>query len=241
VVLLSAGIGITPLLAMLYDLSAARCARGVFWLHATRDGEHHPFAADVRGMVDALPHARRFVCFSAPGAGDRPGIDFDAAGRFSRSVFETLHLPQEAEVYLCGPSGFMANMKDILVSLDIAAQRIHTEIFNGGESLTPGVVNRPAIAPHRPANDVDAGVSVSFSRSGIAAHWNASAYQSILELAEACDVPVRWSCRTGVCHNCESGLVSGRVSYDPAPLDEPAEGNLLVCCSRPESDVVIDL
>ena len=82
---------------------------------------------------------------------------------------------------------------------------------------------------------------MSFARSGITAHWNASAYGSLLELAEACDVPVRWSCRTGVCHNCESGLVSGDVAYDPEPLDNPAAGNLLVCCSRPIRDVVIDL
>jgi ferredoxin len=82
---------------------------------------------------------------------------------------------------------------------------------------------------------------VSFARSGIAAHWNATAYQSLLELAEACDVPVRWSCRTGVCHNCESGLVSGAVVYGPEPLDNPADGNLLVCRSQPIRDVVIDL
>ena len=75
----------------------------------------------------------------------------------------------------------------------------------------------------------------------IAAHWNASSYQSILELAEACDVPVRWSCRTGVCHNCESGLVSGTVVYGPEPLEKPADGNLLICCSQPIRDVVIDL
>jgi ferredoxin len=77
--------------------------------------------------------------------------------------------------------------------------------------------------------------------SGIAAHWKASSYESILELAEACDVPVRWSCRTGVCHNCESGLVSGEVVYGPEPLDKPADGNLLVCCSQPLRDIVIDL
>ena len=85
------------------------------------------------------------------------------------------------------------------------------------------------------------GPLVSFARSGIAAHWKATAYQSILELAEACDVPVRWSCRTGVCHSCESGLVSGAVVYGPEPLDKPANGNLLVCCSQPIGDVVIDL
>jgi ferredoxin len=75
----------------------------------------------------------------------------------------------------------------------------------------------------------------------LAAHWKASAYKSILELAEACDVPVRWSCLTSVCHNCESGLVSGAVVYGPEPLDKPADGNLLVCCSQPIRGVVIDL
>src|SRR5499425_1851935 len=85
------------------------------------------------------------------------------------------------------------------------------------------------------------GPLVSFARSGIAAHWKPSAYQSILELAEACDVPVRWSCRTGVCHSCESGLVSGEIVYGPEPLDKPADGNILICCSRPVRDVVVDL
>jgi ferredoxin len=82
---------------------------------------------------------------------------------------------------------------------------------------------------------------VSFARSGITARWDPSAYLSVLELAEACDVPVRWSCRTGVCHNCESGLVSGAVEYAPEPLDRAAEGNLLLCCARPVGEIVVDL
>ena len=123
----------------------------------------------------------------------------------------------------------------------MAPERIHVELFNGSEPMTPGVVGAEPPAPHVPEHDTGTGVLVSFARSGIAAHWNASAYQSILELAEACDVPVRWSCRTGVCHSCESGLVSGTVVYGPEPLEQPAAGNLLVCCSQPVQDVVIDL
>ncbi len=115
------------------------------------------------------------------------------------------------------------------------------ETFNGGESMTPGVVSARARAPHPPKDEADTGPLVSFARSGITARWNESAYPNILELAEACDVPVRWSCRAGVCHNCESGLVSGAVTYKPEPLDKPAEGNLLVCCSQPMGDLVIDL
>jgi ferredoxin len=135
----------------------------------------------------------------------------------------------------------MADMKEALATLGVAPERIHFEIFNGSESMTPGVVGAATRAPHLPKDDANTGPLVSFARSGIAAHWKASAYQSILELAEACDVPVRWSCRTGVCHNCESGLVSGAVVYGPEPLDKPADGNLLVCCSQPIRDVVIDL
>jgi ferredoxin len=132
-------------------------------------------------------------------------------------------------------------MKEALASLGAQPERIHVEIFNGGESMTPGVVGTATRAPHPPIDDPTVGPLVSFARSGITAHWKPSAYQSILELAEACDVPVRWSCRTGVCHSCESGLVSGAVIYGPEPLDKPADDNLLVCCSQPIRDLVIDL
>src|SRR5229473_3531976 len=241
VVLLSAGIGAPPVLAMLYELAAARSTRPVLWLHTARDGQHHPFAAEVRRLMPALAHGRLYVCYSRPGSGDKMGEDFDATGRLSRSVFDEIGFPREADVYLCGPARFMADMKAALAALDVAPARIHAEVFNGGESLTPGVVGAAARTPHLPDDDADTGPLVSFARSGIAAHWRTSTYQSILELAEACDVPVRWSCRTGVCHNCESGLVSGAVAYGPEPLDQPAQGNLLICCSQPTSDVVIDL
>jgi ferredoxin-NADP reductase/MOSC domain-containing protein YiiM len=241
VVLLSAGIGATPVLAMLYALAAARSTRQVLWLHGARDRQHHPFAAEVRRLMLALPHGRSYVCYSRPGSHDTMTEDFDATGRLSRSVFDEVGVPREADVYVCGPTRFMAEMKESLATVGVTPERIHVELFNGSESMTPGVVSAAPRTPHLPTDDADTGPLVSFARSGIAAHWKASSYQSILELAEACDVPVRWSCRTGVCHNCESGLVSGAVVYGPEPLDQPADGNLLVCCSQPIRDVVIDL
>jgi MOSC domain-containing protein YiiM/ferredoxin-NADP reductase len=241
VVLLSAGIGATPVLAMLHALAAARSTRQVLWLYGARDREHHPFAAEVRRLMPALTHGRCYVCYSRPDSRDKIGEDFDATGHLSRSVFEEVGVPRDADVYLCGPTRFMADMKGALVTWGVAPERIHVEIFNGSEPMTPGVVSAAPRAPHLPKDETNTGPLVSFARSGIAAHWNASAYQSILELAEACDVPVRWSCRTGVCHSCESGLVSGEVVYGPEPLEKPAAGNLLVCCSQPIRDVVIDL
>jgi len=241
IVLLSAGIGATPVLAMLHALASERSTRQVFWLHAARDREHHPFAAEVRGLMLTLANARSYICHSRPDPQERLGEDFDVAGHLSRSILTGIGVPTDADVYLCGPNRFMADMKEALEAIGTAAQRIHTEIFNGSEPMTPGIVGAVARAPHTPEGDLNTGPLVSFARSGVTAHWKASTYNSVLELAEACDVPVRWSCRTGVCHSCESGLVSGSVVYDPAPLDRPADGNVLVCCSQPSRDIVIDL
>jgi MOSC domain-containing protein YiiM/ferredoxin-NADP reductase len=241
VVLLSAGIGATPVLAMLHALAEASSARQILWLHAAHDREHHPFAAEVRRLVGTLARGRSYVCYSTPGPHEMVGVDFDAAGHLSRTVLDVAGIPREADVYLCGPTRFLADMKAALIGLGVAPERILVEIFNGSEPMTPGIVSAPTRTPHLAKDDANTGSLVSFARSGIAAHWKPSAYQSILELAEACDVPVRWSCRTGVCHNCESGLVSGQVVYGPEPLEKPADGNLLVCCSQPIGDVVIDL
>ena len=222
--LLSAGIGATPVLAMLHALAAARSTRQVLWLHAARDRQHHPFAAEVRRLMRA-PHARpELVCYSRPAAADTIGRGLRRAPAICRARSSTeIGVPRDADVYLCGPTRFMAEMKEALAGLGVAPERIHVEIFNGSESLTPGCRRRShaSAAPARSTTPTP----VRWCRSRAAASpptGTPSAYQSILELAEACDVPVRWSCRTGVCHNCESGLVSGDVVYAPEPLDKPA-------------------
>jgi ferredoxin len=127
-----------------------------------------------------------------------------------------------------------------LTSCGVAANRIHTENFGSAPSLTPGVAASPHRPPHPPSGAPGTGPLVSFARSGLNVPWR-SDFQSLLELAEACDVPVRWSCRTGVCHTCETGLVEGTVSYDLAPVDAPADGNVLICCSKPQGNIVVDL
>jgi ferredoxin-NADP reductase/MOSC domain-containing protein YiiM len=241
VVLLSAGIGATPVLAMLHALAATRSTRPVWWLHGARDGQHHPFATEVRSLMLALAHSHLYVCYSRPSSDDTLTEDFEATGHLTRAVFEAVGVPRDADVYICGPTAFMEDVRAALASIGVAQERTHVELFNGSESMTPGVVGAARQAPHVLKDDADTGPLVSFARSGIEAHWNPSSFENLLEFAEACDVPVRWSCRTGVCHNCESGLVSGSVSYDPQPLDEPADGNLLVCCAQPLGDIVIDL
>jgi ferredoxin-NADP reductase/MOSC domain-containing protein YiiM len=104
VVLLSAGIGATPVLAMLYALAASRSKRKVFWLHGARDRQHHPFAAEVRRLMLTLTHSRSYVCYSRPDPRDKVGEDFDATGHLSRSVLDDVGVAREADFYLCGPT-----------------------------------------------------------------------------------------------------------------------------------------
>ena len=240
VVLLSAGIGVTPVLAMLNALADEASPKEVWWLYGTRHRREHPFADEARTLLRALVHGHSHIRYSLPDPQDRPGTDFDARGRLDMRVLQELDVPRDADFYLCGPTAFMSDLTVGLATWGVAASRIHTEIFGSGPSKTPGVAASPRRPPHMPPGPAGEGPLVSFARSGLEVRWG-TAFQSLLELAEACDVPVRWSCRTGVCHTCETGLVEGAVSYQPDPIDAPTEGNVLICCARPQGDVVIDL
>src|SRR5215467_6541154 len=240
IVLLSAGVGATPVLSMLHALAAETSPRQVWWLYGARNRSDHPFAQESRDLVQVLPHSRSRILYSRPGPEDRLGFDFDATGRLGVPVLDELGVPRDADFYLCGPSTFLRDLRVGLSAWGVAADHVHLEIFGPGESMTPGISAEAPRPVHAPVGPAGQGPQVSFARSGLTVRWDAK-YQNLLELAEACDVPVRWSCRTGVCHNCESGLISGAVSYRPEPLDQPAPGDLLICCSQPQQDVVIDL
>jgi ferredoxin-NADP reductase/MOSC domain-containing protein YiiM len=240
VLLISAGVGATPVLAMLHTLAAGGSARDVWWLHGARNRAEEPFAAEARSLLAGLAHGRRHVCYSRPGPGDVPGRDYQTAGRLSAPVLAALGLPADADAYICGPAAFMTDVSAALVDLGIDGARVHTEIFGAAPASTPGIAATAAAPPHAPAGPPGNGPEVAFARSGLTVPWGAG-YASLLELAEACDVPVRWSCRTGVCHSCETALMSGTVGYSPDPTDEPAEGTVLICCSQPSADLVLDL
>jgi ferredoxin-NADP reductase len=240
IVLLSAGIGATPVLAMLHALAAEASRREIWWVYGARSRREHPFAEEAHSLLRALANSHSHICYSAPDPEDRLNVDFDAAGRLNMNALQELNLPRSGDFYICGPSAFMSDLTAGLAALGIAPNRIHTESFGAGPSVTPGIVASPHPPPHLPAGLPGSGALVSFARSGLNVRWGSN-FHSLLELAEACDVPVRWSCRTGVCHTCETGLVAGKVAYRPDPVDPPGDGNALICCSQPEGDVVIDL
>ena len=240
VLLISAGIGATPVLAMLHALAEEHSDREIWALHSARSGREHSFAAEARALLASLPNARTRVYYSRPGPEDVEGRDFDATGRLTGSVLADLNPPRDAQAYLCGPAGFMDEISAALAALAIDASRIHTEPFGPAPGLTPGIAATPARAPHPPAGKPGNGPTIEFARSNLAIPWDTD-YGSLLELAEACDVPVRWSCRTGVCHTCETTLIAGDLKYNPEPVEPPADGSALLCCSQPRDNVVLDL
>jgi len=238
VLLISAGVGATPVLAMLHALADARSGRDVWWLHGARNRAGEPFAAESRSLLARLASGHRHICYSRPGPGDAVGVDYQAEGRISAPVLAALDLPRDAEAYVCGPAAFMADVSAALAGMGI--DRVRTEIFGAAPALTPGIAAAAARLPHPPPGEPGTGPEVAFARSGLTVPWGPG-YASLLELAEACDVPVRWSCRTGVCHTCETNLMSGAVSYSPDPVEDPAGGSALICCSQPSGDLVLDL
>ncbi len=239
VVLLSAGVGATPVLSMLHSLVAEQSQREIWWIYGARNRVNHPFAEESGSLLKQLSRGRGYIVYSRPAAIDHLGADFDAAGHIDTALLERIGVSQSSDFYLCGPSSFLQSMGDGLRHWGVLAGNVHTEIFGSLEAITPGMAQVDH-TPHPPQGPPGSGPSVSFARSGITAAWDPK-FGSLLELAEACDVPVRWSCRAGVCHTCMAGLIGGSVVYNPEPLERPAPGNVLVCCSQPNAGVTLDL
>jgi ferredoxin-NADP reductase/MOSC domain-containing protein YiiM len=239
VVLLSAGVGATPVMSMLHTLVAEGSQREVWWVYGARNRAGHPFAEESRSLLKQLSRGRGYIVYSRPAAIDQVGADFDAPGHIDTALLERIGVSLNSDFYLCGPSSFLRNMRDGLRNWGVLAGNVHTEIFGSLEAITPGIAQVDH-TPHLPQGPPGSGPPVSFARSGITAAWDPK-FGSLLELAEACDVPVRWSCRTGVCHTCMTGLIGGSIIYNPEPLERPAPGNVLVCCSQPNAGVTLDL
>jgi ferredoxin-NADP reductase/MOSC domain-containing protein YiiM len=238
-VLLSAGVGATPVMSMLHSLAAEGSQREIWWIYGARNRVDHPFAEESRSLLKQISRGRGYIVYSRPAAIDQVGADFDAVGHIDAALVERIGVSRNSDFYLCGPSSFLQNMRDGLRTWGVLAENVHTEIFGSLEAITPGMAQVDH-TPHLPQGPPGPGPPVSFARSGITAAWDPK-FGSLLELAEACDVPVRWSCRAGVCHTCMTGLIGGSIIYNPEPLERPAPGNVLVCCSQPNAGVTLDL
>jgi ferredoxin-NADP reductase len=232
-------VGATPVMSMLHALAAEKSQREIWWIYGARNRVDHPFAEESRALLKQLSRGRGYIVYSRPAATDQVGADFDASGHIDTALLERIGVSKSSDFYLCGPTSFLQDMRDGLRNWGVPAEDLHTEIFGALESITPGMA-QAVHTPHLPPGPPGSGPPVSFARSGITAAWDPK-FRSLLELAEACDVPVRWSCRIGVCHTCMTGLIDGSITYNPEPLERPAPGNVLVCCSQPNAGVTLDL
>ena len=240
VVLISAGVGATPVLAMLHALASEHATRTVWWLHGARNHREHAFGNEVDELLAALPDGHRLVAYSQPATADAPDGGHDLSGRVDLTVLKQAGIPKDGDYYLCGPDGFMHAMGAALAAHGVAPERIATEIFGAVTVHCSGMVKPGGRAPHPPDGPAGNGPSVNFSRSNLEVPWD-DRYPSLLDLAEACDVPVAFGCRNGTCHNCESGLLDGEVTYEIEPLEPPPDGRVLVCSTRPSSELTLDL
>lgn len=232
-VLISAGIGVTPVLAMLEAVARQRSTRTVWWVHSARNGAEHAFRSEARAHLAYLADGHAHVRYTRPEPRDRLGRDYDAAGRLIGADLLELGIPAGAEFRLCGPVPFVADLTADLVAGGVDPGRIQSESFGGA----PAAVAAPAPAPA--SATAGGGPAVQFARSGVSAVYGAQ-HASLLDVAESHAVPVASGCRIGACHGCRAEVVTGTVRHDPEPLQPPPAGSALLCCAVPEGDVVLD-
>lgn len=235
-VLLSAGVGVTPLLSILQHVASQDPNRELWWIHSCRNSAYEAFRDEIRSLGTQLSAFHRVVIYSSPDDSEVSGTDYDIKGHLNLQELQVMQLPAASECYLCGPPRYLHDIIPALEAIGLTGNNIKTELFGS----SPETVAGGGKAPHLPAENVGQGPFVTFSKSKISFRWHPR-FASLLEAAEACDVPVTWSCRMGVCHRCETGLIDGQVTYSPDPLDPPADGNVLICCSVPLGPVDLDL
>ena len=230
-VLLAAGVGITPMLAMLrsiiFEGLRKRRIRPTYLFIAARSLAERAFDQEIADLAAKAEGAVQVIRLLDVTEGATPGVDFDAEGRISTDLFRQT-LPFDAyDFYMCGPPPFMQGLYDQLSDIGVADARIHAEAF-GPASLKrrepEGLDALPPIA--------DKPVPVAFMKSGKEARWDAAA-GSLLDLAEARGLTPEYSCRGGSCGTCAVKVLAGKVTYETRPSAKVAADQALICCAVP--------
>ncbi len=239
VALVSAGVGLTPLISMLNAIVAAGSNRPTWFIHGSRSRREHAMGEHVRRVAEENSRVHVHVRYSRPSAADIIGRDYDDEGHVDVELLKRLLPSNDCDFYLCGPTAFLRSLVDGLLTWGVPELRIHYEFFGPASALK----ERAKVAtPRRVAEAAQccSDIEVTFSKSGVKAHWNPS-FESILDLAEANGLSPDYSCRSGICHTCMCEIEEGEVDYVLEPLDPPDEGSVLICCAKPRTDVVVDV
>ena len=240
VVLLSAGVGLTPMISMLNAIVEGGSKRPTWFIHGSRNRRVHAMGDHVRRVAAEHGHVRAHIRYSEPLSEERVGSDYDDKGRVDIDLLRSLLPSKDFDFYLCGPAPFMKSMFNGLLDWGVPEVRINYEFFGPASAL--GGDRAKVSTPKRAAEVTECcgEIEVVFSKSGVKANWNPS-FESILDLAEANGLSPDYSCRSGICHTCVCKLEEGEVEYVLEPLDLPAPGSALICCSQPKTNIVVDV
>jgi ferredoxin len=177
------------------------------------------------------------IRYSQPRPEDLKGRDYDSTGHVDIALLKELLPARDMDYFICGPPPFMKSLVKDLKEWGVPEERIRFELFGPAALLQEGT--RPKSTKKKlTGNGED--FDVVFAQSGITARWDPED-ESLLSFAESQGVFPDYSCRSGICHSCMYELLEGEVEYAFEPLDPPYPGHVLLCCSRPKSNVVIDI
>ncbi len=238
VVLLSGGVGLTPMVSMMNAIMDSGGDRPVWFVHGVRNGREHALGAHCRRCAATNENVHVHVCYSDPAPDDVAGRDYDSRGRVEVGLLKRLLPFDDYDFYLCGPTPFMQSLYRGLTALNVPEARIHYEFFGPG-SLLQDDAGPAGEAPQAEAELVG-GAQVVFARSGITADWD-PACETILDLAERHGLSPDYSCRSGICSTCSAAVTEGEVEYLEPPMDEPAAGHVLICSARPRTNIVVEI
>jgi ferredoxin-NADP reductase len=226
-VMLSAGVGVTPMMAMLdallINLGRTRHFAPMIFIHGARNRSEQGFAEVLRAKAGLHNNLTLHIRYSRPGPADVLGEDYHSEGRIDLELVERLRPPEDCDFYLCGPASFMQALYDGLRARGVPNRRIQMETFG------PSSVKRK---PDGGVNAATAPVEVRFLRSDRRALWRPGD-GSLLEFAEAQGIAAANSCRIGSCGTCVTRLVEGAVDYEQMPVADVPDGMALICCSTP--------
>ena len=237
VVLLSGGVGLTPMISMLNAIVESGSKRPVWFVHGTRDGREHAMGAHIRRMAVENANVNVHVSYSQPRPEDSEGGDYDSRGYVTIDLLKRVLPPAPYDFYLCGPTAFMKSLYNGLLEWGVPPSRVYYEFFGPVSALKE---DAEAASKRAVVSEGTAELKVSFAKAGLTARWDPS-LENILDLAEAQGLRPPFSCRTGICHTCSSKLIEGEVEYVTEPLDMPDPGCVLICCSKPKTNVVIEV
>ena len=237
VVLLSGGVGLTPMISMLNAIAESGKKRPTWFVHGTQNGIHHAMCKHMRRVAAEKDNVTLHIRYSRPQPEDIKGRDYDSIGHVTVDLLRELSADKDMDFYLCGPPPFMKSLMKELRDWGVPENRIRFELFGPAALLQEG--KRPIRLKKKPVSGEEA-FEVVFSQSGVTAKWDGE-YANLLDFAEDQGVFPDFSCRSGICHTCMYELLDGEVDYTLEPLDPPYPGHVLLCCTRPKSNLVIDV